>query len=109
MIKIAPRHILLYLTGSVLILFGNREYWEKLKNEERRNVRKKRIEELSSIESSKAFEIQKITFDSVKKEWINKHISFQTIVIPSDFKATNKVEKITSIETDREENASDSF
>lgn len=51
MLKIAPKHLLLYLIGIVLLCFGNRQFWEKIQAENK----KKKHEDKGRITAKKKF------------------------------------------------------
>ncbi|WP_312076803.1 hypothetical protein [Chryseobacterium sp.] len=50
-----------------------------------------------------------MTYDSIAKRLVNKNISFQTVVVQANFNAKKSANKVTKIETNDDENASDSL
>lgn len=109
MIKINPRHIFLYIIGIVLLVFGYPSFWTEIKEENKKKEETKRMQEDAQLASTKKFEIQQAEFDSLTKQWKNKTPYFQTIHVGKvNFKAV-LINKKTSIETNDDENASDSF
>lgn len=110
MINRKPQSFVLYFVGIVLLLFGQRSFWEKYKEGQKQVELQKKQQEEAALASSKPFEIQEIAYDSIKQKWKNDHVYFQTIHVGNvNFKAL-KINKIkTNIESHDEENASDSF
>lgn len=109
MIKIKAKHILLYAIGITLLIFGQRNFWEDIKKEERQKEAAKKAMKEAEIASSKEFEVQTLVYDSIHKTWQNKDIYFQTLHVGNiNFKALKRFNK-TTVETNDDENASDSF
>jgi len=100
------KSVFLYLLAISFFLFGNREFWAKYiqsKEEEREK------ETLAKVNKGveKRFETQKLQYDSVSKRWVNPNFYFQVINVGKiNFKAIKKGK--TTIETNSDENASDS-
>lgn len=111
MIKKNPQHFLLYLMGIILLIFGNRQFWEKIRAEEEKKEQDSKRLEMAAVESLKKFEVQKLAFDQVKKKWNNKHVSFQIIHLDGiSFERANSPKAgIIKVETNDDENASDSL
>jgi hypothetical protein len=100
------KSILLFLLAIALFLFGNREFWEKyIKSKEDEKEAKLLLAANTDVE--KRFEIQKLKYDSVSRKWSNPNFYFQVINVGKiNFKALKKNK--TTIETDTDENASES-
>lgn len=109
MIKTKPEYILLYLIGFFLLIFGNRQFWQKIQEEEKTKIKQKKIAEQAEIEFKKPFEVQELTYDSIHKKWENNHINFQRVVVPLNFNARTTASRTTKTETNDDENASDSL
>lgn len=109
MIKIKAKHILLYVIGITLLIFGQRNFWEEIKEADKQKEATKKAMEQAEIASNKKFEVQTLYYDSVQKSWENKDVYFQTLHVGNiNFKALKRFNK-TTIETHDDENASDSF
>lgn len=109
MIKIKAKYIVLYATGIILLIFGQRNFWEKIQQAQKESEAAKKRSEEAFIASNKKFEIQELTYDSTKNLWKNKYPYFQILQVGNvNFKALTKSEK-TSIETNDDENASESL
>jgi len=110
MINRKTQSFVLYFVGVVLLLFGQRSFWERYKETQRQMQQEKRQQREAEITSKKSFEIQEITYDSLTEKWKNEYFYFQTVHVGNvNFKARNKREIKTTIEESDEENASDSF
>ena len=110
MINRKTQSFVLYFVGVVLLLFGQRSFWEKYKETQKQIQQEKRQQREVELASNKPFEIQEVTYDSLHKKWKNEHHYFQTVSIGKvNFKARSKKEIKTTIEQHDEENASDSF
>lgn len=108
MLKIAPKHLLLYLIGIVLLCFGNRQFWEKIQAENKKKKHEDKGRITAKKNSIKPFETQVVVYDPVNKKWENNHISFQTIHVTNlSFDPPTK-ESVLTIEVNDEEYASDS-
>lgn len=99
---------ILYCTGIVLLVFGNKEFFENLKKEQELI----KEDELKFLEAekhkNKHFEVQNLEYDPVKSEWRNPAFYFQIINIGNvNFKALKKNSKL-QIETNDDEQASES-
>nr|WP_322626458.1 hypothetical protein [uncultured Flavobacterium sp.] len=108
MIQPRPKYILLYLTGALLLLFGNREFWEKYKQEREEKIYKYKMAKIAVVESNRKFEVQQLVYDSVKKKWKNPNISFVTVNLGKVNFAALKQQGSAKKETNDVENASDS-
>lgn len=98
--------VFLYLLAIGFFLFGNREFWDKYLQSKEDEKEKVLLAEVNKgVE--KRFETQKLQYDPVSKKWINPNFYFQVINIGKiNFKAIKKNK--TTVETDTDENASDS-
>ena len=112
MIKIKPHYIFLYAIGAFLLLFGQRDFWEGILEEQKQKEIAKKQSEEAKIASEKKFEVQNLSYDSITKTWKNAGHYFQTIHVGNvNFKAIKASQKSskTVIETNDDENASDSL
>ena len=99
------KSIFLYLLGLGLLLFGNRDLWDELQESWKEEKKQKDLL-LVNKDVEKRFETQKLEYDSVSKKWTNPKYYFQVINAGSpNFKA---LKKSTKVETDSDEDASDS-
>lgn len=102
------KHLLLYVIAIILFIFGNSSFLEKIKKEKEENKKSLKIKAEVAEISSRKFEVQPLTFDSIDNRWKNESIYFQTVHLGKvDFKSTPTVNK-TIIETNDDENASES-
>ena len=112
MIKVKPAYILLYFIGAALLIFGNRQFWEKLQEENKKKKEEEKQSEIAKVVSNEPFEVQDLTYDSIHKVWKNNHISFHSIYLTNvQFKrpATKANNKTMETETNDDEYASDSL
>lgn len=110
MIKKKPQFFVLYFVGIVLLLFGQRSFWEKYKESQKQVKQAKEQQREIEITSNKPFQTQQVTYDSIKGKWKNEHLYFQTIHVGNiNFKALKNKGTKTTIEHNDDENASDSF
>lgn len=108
MIKIKTKYIALYVLGILLLLFGQRNFWESLLKEAEDKKEALKLRKEAQDAFSKKFEVQKLEYDSVKRVWKNNSLYFQTIHTGSiNFKAL-KNKSQTVVETNDDENASES-
>lgn len=108
MIKIKTKYIALYVLGILLLIFGQRSFWESLLKEAEDKKEALKLRKEAEDASSKKFEVQKLEYDSVKGKWKNNTLYFQTIHTGSiNFKALKNKTK-TVVETNDDENASES-
>lgn len=109
MIKIKIKHILLYAIGILLLIFGQRHFWEDILQTVKQKESAKKMAEEARVASEKAFEVQQLTYDSSLHIWKNMNPYFQTLHIGKiNFKALPQGKKST-VETNDDENASDSI
>ncbi|MCC9167732.1 hypothetical protein [Pontibacter harenae] len=109
MIILKAKYIVLYAIGIILLIFGQRNFWEELQEASEQNEAKKKMLEEAFIASNRKFEVQELVYDSTKNLWKNKYPYFQTIQVGNvNFKALKRSKK-TTIETNDDENASESF
>lgn len=109
MIKIKAKHIILYAIGSLLLIFGQRSFWEGVKKEEKQRGATAKAMKEAEIAVNKKFEVQTLIYDSIQDNWYNKDIYFQTLHVGNvNFKALKRFNK-TVVETNDDEDASDSF
>lgn len=119
MVKINAKHILLYVIGVALFLFGYPSFWTKIKESNEKEKLAQKLRDEAMAESTKGFDTQTLTFDSIANKWENKSVYFQTIYLGKiDFKSLQSASKQTSIassiskkvtvETNDDENASES-
>lgn len=102
-----PKHIFLYLLGIGLLLFGNRDLWDKLKIAREKEKQQKALAEANK-DVEKRFETQRLQYDSVAKTWKNPNYYFQTVHLGNvNFKALKQKGRST-VESNDDENASDS-
>ena len=100
--------LILYCTGVVLLVFGNKEFFENLKQEKELAKENERKFLEAEEEKNKPFEVQKLEYDSAKSEWRNPAFYFQIVNVGNvNFKALKKNTKV-QIETDDDEKASES-
>lgn len=110
MINRKTQSFVLYFVGVVLLLFGQRSFWEKYKDAQRQIAQEKIQQSEVEKVSNKPFETQKVEYDSITNTWKNEHRYFQTVHVGNvNFKALNKKGIKTTIEDNDDENASDSF
>ncbi|MFD2940243.1 hypothetical protein [Flavobacterium notoginsengisoli] len=106
MIKIKTKYIALYILGILLLIFGQRNFWESLLKEAEDKKEALKLRKEAQEAFSQKFEIQKLQYDSVKRIWKNNSLYFQTIHTGSiNFKA---LKNKTVVETNDDENASES-
>ncbi len=100
------RGILLYLTGIILFLAGNRNLWDELRDLERRKEELKKQARINdNIENR--FEVQTLKYDSISKKIKNPEFYFQIIELGDvNFRAGKKA--VTRVERDDDENATES-
>lgn len=104
--KIRP--ILLYITGLFLLIFGNRDLWDEVREERREAEKNQKLLTEANRDLEKRFEVQQLEYDSLNNQWKNPHYYFQLVNASYiNFKALNKTKR-TSIESDDDEIASDS-
>lgn len=109
MIKVKTKHIVLYAVGIILLIFGQRSFWDGIQETTKQKEAGRKMAEESRKASSKAFEVQELVYDPAHNAWKNNNPYFQTLHVGSvNFKALKKGGN-TSIETNDDENASDSF
>lgn len=100
---------MLYSIGIILLMFGQRSFWEEmLEAREQKELEKKMAGEAHE-EDLKPFEVQELSYDPTENIWNNNSHYFQTVHVGNvNFKALKKTGK-TSVETNDDENASDSI
>lgn len=99
---------ILYCTGIVLLIFGNKEFFENLKEEKELAKENEKKDLEAEKEKNKPFEVQKLEYDSVKAEWKNPNFYFQIVNVGNvNFKALKKNTKV-QLETNDDEKASES-
>ncbi|SFJ18557.1 hypothetical protein [Myroides guanonis] len=109
MVRIKTKHIFLYVIGITLLIFGQRSFWEDFKVASKQKETAKKIADEALLASEKGFEVQTLEYDSIQKSWKNKATYFQTLHVGNvNFKALKRFNK-TFVETNDDENASDSF
>lgn len=102
------KSVFLYLIGISLLIFGNRDLWDELQEDKKKVDSDKKLREEALKNFDKKFTVQKLEYDSVAQKWKNPHHHFQLINVSYvNFKALNKG-KITTIESNDDEDASDS-
>lgn len=109
MIKIKSKYILLYLIGTSLLVFGNRQFWEKFQEEEKKKLEEEKLAKQAKVESYRKFETQNLIFDKKNKVWKNNHISFNTISVGKVSFPPIPKEGSVKKETNDDENASESL
>ena len=109
MIKVELKHILLYLIGIILLVFGNKQFWERFQEEEKKKLLDERLAKDAKVESFRKFETQDILFDKKNKIWKNNHISFNTINLGKVDFISEKQNGNVKKETNDDETASDSL
>lgn len=109
MVKIKAKYIVLYAMGIILLIFGQRNFWEEIQKAKKQKETAKKQANEARIALQKKFEIQTVVYDSLQKTWKNEYHYFQTIHVGNvNFKALKKTVKTTR-ETHDDENTSDSF
>ncbi|MDM1406754.1 hypothetical protein [Myroides sp. DF42-4-2] len=109
MIHRKPQSLVLYLVGIVLLLFGQRSFWEKYKETRKQVALQEKQQQEEAMISNRPFEIQEVAYDSTRGVWKNDHVYFQTIHVGNvNFKSL-KNRGTTTVEHHDDENASDSF
>lgn len=104
--KIKP--LFLYLTGVVLLVFGNRELWDELQEARELKEKQQALAEAGNEVKKEIFETQKLQYDSITKKWNNPEYYFQVVNAGNpNFKALKKKGN-TKVETNTDEDASDS-
>ncbi len=110
MIRFRLRYVVLYTTGIALLVFGNRGLWERLQEENRQAETNRKLAEQARILSSRPFEVQALTRDPVTNALKNNHPYIQTVHVGRvNFKALRPKLGGASVETNDDENASDTF
>lgn len=110
MIQFRLKYVVLYATGIVLLVSGNRGLWEKLREENRRAEADRKLAEEARVLSSRPFEVQELTKDPKTNAWTNAHHYIQTVHVGRvNFKALRPRLGNSSVETNDDENASDTF
>ncbi len=110
MIKTKGTHILLYFIGIILLIFGQRSFWEELQLAQKQKELNKKKSQEALLAANKKFEVQELTFDSSERRLKNNDIYFQTVHLGTvNFKALKKPVSSSQVETNDEEYASDSF
>ncbi|MEN4761040.1 hypothetical protein ABEG63_11955 [Chryseobacterium sp. C39-AII1] len=100
--------VILYGIGVILLIFGNKEFFENLKEEKELAKEKERQALEAENEKKKSFEVQKLEYDSAKSEWRNPNFYFQIVNVGNvNFKALKKNAKV-QLETNDDEKASES-
>lgn len=109
MVRIKTKHIFLYVIGITLLIFGQRSFWEDFKVASKQKEAAKKMANEALLASEKGFEVQTLEYDSIQKSWKNKATYFQILHVGNvNFKALKRFNK-TFVETNDDENASDSF
>lgn len=99
------KSLILYLLGIGLLLFGNRELWDKIQLEREEKERRQALADEARKVKAETFKIEKVQFDSISKTWKNPEYYFQIINAGNpNFKALRK--GVTRQETSTIENAS---
>lgn len=99
------KSLLLYFLGIGLLLFGNRELWDKIQLDREEEKQRQTLADEAEKVKSETFKIEKIQFDSISKTWKNPEFYFQVINAGSpNFKALRK--GVTKTETTTSEDAS---
>lgn len=102
------KSILLYIIGVLFLFFGNKNFWNDLKVEKEKEKIRQKESEAAKINIKKKFEVQSLQYDSINGQWKNPHFYFQLINVSYvNFSPANKAKK-TVIESNDDENASDS-
>ncbi len=97
----------LYGIGIALLIFGNRELWDKLKAEKEEKQQRQALADANEKVKLESFEVQKLEYDSVSGQWKNPDYYFQVINAGNpNFKALKKGS--VKVESNTDENASDS-
>lgn len=100
--------LFLYIIGVVLLVFGNRELWDELQEARELKEKQQALAEANNKVKKEIFETQKLQYDSINKKWNNPEYYFQVINAGSpNFKALKKKGN-TKVETNTDEDASDS-
>lgn len=100
------KQLLLYFLGIVLLVFGNRDLWDELKDFYQEKERKKKLLHVNDAVVDR-FETQTLAYDPVSKRLKNPSHYFQLIGLGNiNFKATRK--GTSRIESDNDEDATSS-
>jgi|GEM_PF-1285113 len=109
------KSILLYTSSILLFLFGNREFWKDIQNEQEKDEKKQKAIEEAKHNLEDRFEVQSVVFDPSQRKLVNKDPYFQLIKvsgiasIPTDkISVPETASSTVKIETNDDENASDS-
>ncbi|MCL8001048.1 hypothetical protein M8994_22915, partial [Brucella sp. 21LCYQ03] len=102
-------HIMLYLIGFFLLVFGHPNFWDKITEADRKKRETKRIQQEAAVASAKPFEVQELVFDTASNTWKNKLPYFQTIHVGQVNLKAFRNSGSTTVETNDDENASDSL
>ncbi|GLB50427.1 hypothetical protein [Neptunitalea lumnitzerae] len=100
------KYILLYIIGLGLLVFGNRNFWDELQESRKKE---KLEDEKKHVNDgiAKRFETQRLEYDAATGKWKNPNYYFKVINLGNfNFKTLNKGK--TTVETNDDENASDS-
>ncbi|MCW1884930.1 hypothetical protein OKA04_09340 [Luteolibacter flavescens] len=109
MLRIQPGHALLYAASLGLLVFGNRDLWEKIREEKRTKEATRKQAEEARIASSEPFETQVLVRNPATGDLRNPHTYFRTMHVGRvNFKALRPA-RTSGTETNDDENASDTF
>lgn len=87
---------ILYLLGLFLLLFGNREIFQNLLNNYKKEKEQNKIHEVE-LTRNKFFETQTLEYNKENKNLRNPYLYIQTVHLGSiDFKSLNKASRIES-------------
>ena len=101
--------IVLYLSGIGMLIFGNRDFLDKIKAQKAQEKEAENLKSESKKESEKKFETQVLSFDAKTSTWRNPNIYFQIINAGNpNFKALKSVQNDKKNDDDKTERASDS-
>lgn len=110
MIKFKFRYVALYATGVCFLVFGNRDLWAKILEENSQKEANKKQAEEGALLSSRPFEVQELKFDPAAGTWANPHHYIQTVHVGRvNFKALRPKGGNSTVESNDDENASDTF
>ncbi|MFZ4861714.1 hypothetical protein ACL9RF_05965 [Sphingobacterium sp. Mn56C] len=109
MVKIKGQSLVLYTIGLLLLLFGQRNFWEKLQeNFTEKEAEKKQLAAAKAAREQK-FEVQELQYNTKTETWENPNLYFQRITVGKvNYKPLQAAIK-TTVEYNDEENASESY
>lgn len=101
------KRILLFTVGILLLLFGNRKFWNIYQDGRDKAKKEKDLAHVNDDVVSH-FETQKLVFDAETATWKNPNVYFKVVNLGNVNYDALKKKSATSSETNTSENASSS-